>query len=174
MNNRNNVYNRNIIWIFKNRKSKEVKNMINVFDVAKAFLYMESMTPKKLQKLCYYAQSWSLALEEKKLFNDDFEAWVHGPVCRELYSEYKNYGYFEIPQEYEKPANIDKVTMKFLGRVYDTYGEFSGDQLEYLTHLEKPWLEARGNIEEWEPSRNIINNETIKEYYRKLYDEENN
>ncbi|WP_336507207.1 Panacea domain-containing protein [Paenibacillus larvae] len=51
-----------------------------VYDVAKAFLHLESMTPKKLQKLCYYAYSFYLAIYEKKLFDDNFEAWVHGPV----------------------------------------------------------------------------------------------
>ncbi|MDI9482523.1 MAG: hypothetical protein QM315_04995 [Bacillota bacterium] len=28
---------------------------ISIFDVAKTFLHLESMTHKKLQKICYYA-----------------------------------------------------------------------------------------------------------------------
>lgn len=37
------------------------------------------ITPKKLQKILYYAQAWFLANEGKPLFeNDVFEAWRHG------------------------------------------------------------------------------------------------
>ncbi|WP_374049741.1 type II toxin-antitoxin system antitoxin SocA domain-containing protein [Paenibacillus larvae] len=35
----------------------------------------------------------------KKLFDDNFEAWVHGPVNPQLYTEYREYGWQEIPQE---------------------------------------------------------------------------
>ena len=31
----------------------------DVFDLADAFLCIDSMTHKKLQKLCYYAKAWS-------------------------------------------------------------------------------------------------------------------
>ena len=40
----------------------------------------EVLTNLKLQKLMYYSQAWHLALRDIPLFNEDFQAWVHGPV----------------------------------------------------------------------------------------------
>ena len=50
----------------------------------------------KLQKLVYYAQAWHLALRDVPLFEEDFEAWVHGPVIPALYQEYKKFGWRPI------------------------------------------------------------------------------
>jgi len=44
----------------------------------------------KLQKLLYYIQSWHLVFFDKKLFDDDFQAWVHGPVSRKIYDTFKD------------------------------------------------------------------------------------
>ena len=49
----------------------------DIFDLADAFLSIESMTHKKLQKLCYYAKAWYLALYDENLVTEEFEAWVH-------------------------------------------------------------------------------------------------
>ena len=59
--------------------------MFTIFDIANWFLSKEGMTHKKLQKLCYYAQAWYLALYKNKLIDGYFEAWVHGPVNSSLY-----------------------------------------------------------------------------------------
>ena len=57
--------------------------MASVFDVAKYILNNKGrMSTWKLQKLCYYSQAWSLAWTETPLFEEDFEAWKNGPVCR--------------------------------------------------------------------------------------------
>ena len=86
-----------------------------VFDVANWFLSKESMTPKKLQKLVYYAYSWYLTLvnESKddltaKLFTSRLEAWVHGPVFPELYQKYKGYSSIDEVRD----MNIDGVSRR--------------------------------------------------------------
>ena len=61
--------------------------MYRIFDIANWFLKKESMDQKKVQKLCYYAQAWSLALFNKPIIDCKFEAWAHGPVCSELWNE---------------------------------------------------------------------------------------
>ena len=43
----------------------------------------------KLQKLVYYCQAWSLAWDDKPLFDEDFEAWANHPVCPELFKHHK-------------------------------------------------------------------------------------
>src|SRR3546814_15090645 len=50
------------------------------------------LTPMKLLKLVYIAYGWSLALLRKKLFDEQFRAWDHGPVVRSLYHEFKHFG----------------------------------------------------------------------------------
>uniref|UniRef100_A9A748 Putative prophage protein (Ps3) n=1 Tax=Methanococcus maripaludis (strain C6 / ATCC BAA-1332) TaxID=444158 RepID=A9A748_METM6 len=141
---------------------------IQIFDVAKWFLNKESMSHKKLQKLCYYALSWYSAVYDKELIPTvEFEAWVHGPVIRELYENYKSYKFFDIPKETEKP-DFSKELNNFLDSIYETYGEMSGDELESLTHQEEPWINARMGLKDYESSKNIINNEIIKKFYRNM------
>jgi uncharacterized phage-associated protein len=62
---------------------------LNVFDVAAYILHaLGETTAMKLQKLCCYAQAWSLAWDNVPLFPEEFEAWANGPVCRELYNKH--------------------------------------------------------------------------------------
>lgn len=64
-----------------------IKQRGDIFDLAKAFLYISSMTNKKLQKLCFYAKAWYLALYDENLISEPFEAWVHGAVQPSLYQK---------------------------------------------------------------------------------------
>jgi uncharacterized phage-associated protein len=142
--------------------------------VANWFLSKSAMSHKKLQKLCYYAEAWHLALYNSPLFKEcHFEAWVHGPVCPKLYDQYKGYGWADIPRRSNKPV-IDPETDEFLDIVYTTYGEFSGHQLENISHNETPWLKAREGLEEWEASSKIIDPEIMREYYHSLYEASQN
>ena len=61
--------------------------MATVFDVAKYILDKAgSMSAMKLQKLVFYSQAMSLVWDDLPLFDDDFEAWDKGPVCRALFN----------------------------------------------------------------------------------------
>lgn len=143
---------------------------MSINDLANWFLSKSKMPHKKLQKLCYYAVAWHYALYDSKLVSDDtFEAWVHGPVSQELWHEYKRYGWDDIPKNNDVP-DFGETINDFLEIVYNTYGEFSGHQLEALTHNEEPWLEARDDLEEYEASNNPINIDTMKTYYKSIYD----
>lgn len=155
------------IYYFKGRVNKMAET--NIFEVAKAFLSIEPMTHKKLQKLCYYAYAWYLTLYKKKLFDNKFEAWIHGPVNPELYHRYKEYGWDLIPKV-EEPLNLNSKIIEFVHEVFDSYGHLDGDQLEYLTHTEQPWQSARHGLESWEPSRNVLDDKIIMEYYRKVFE----
>jgi uncharacterized phage-associated protein len=147
---------------------------VDVKDVAKAFLTIAPMTHKKLQKLSYYAYAWYYTLFGEKLFNNHFQAWVHGPVSPELYHEYKTYGWREIETADELPRSFeqDSELFSFIHEVYESYGHLNGDQLEYLTHIEEPWKEARGNLGELDPCTNVIKDETILRYFQKVLENE--
>lgn len=47
------------------------------FSIADWFLSHVTCNHKKLQKLCYYARAWSLALRRQRIISGDFEAWAH-------------------------------------------------------------------------------------------------
>ena len=137
----------------------------DVFALARAFLSISSMTHKKLQKLCYYAKAWYLAMYDKNIISEPFEAWVHGAVQPELYRKYRVYGFSDIPRELDK-SNIPEEFLSFAHEVYDAYGHLSGDDLEKLHHDEEPWREARGGCKPWENCNNVISETTMKLYYR--------
>ena len=148
------------------------KSKLKALDVAQYFIYLanqenKSITNKKLQKLVYYAQAWSLALNNKKLFSEHIEAWVHGPAIRTLYVQYKNFGFGPIEEEV-KDTSINKITGKnkeLLNEVWGAYGKLDAGYLEMLTHSERPWQEAREGLQSHENSENTISIKTMKSYY---------
>jgi uncharacterized phage-associated protein len=119
--------------------------MARVLDVAAYILVKRGpMTVMKLQKLCYYAYGYHLAWEGRRLFPEHFEAWVNGPVCRDLYREHR--GQFklapgEIPGD---PAALDQGERESVDLVLDAYADLTAQQLSAMTHNERPWIAARG------------------------------
>ena len=141
----------------------------DVFDLAKAFLSIESMTHKKLQKLCYYAKAWYLALYDENIIDEAFEAWVHGAVQPLLYQEYKIYEFGYIPL-FAEAELLPEEFVSFAQQIYDSYGELDGDELERLNHSEKPWINAREGLKPWQGCNRIISENDMKEYYREFID----
>ena len=139
----------------------------DVFIMAKAFLTISEMTHKKLQKLCYYAKAWYLAIYDQNIVSDAFEAWVHGAVQPGLYQFYKKYGYSQIPREMNKMM-IPEEYLFFAQEIYDSYGHLTGDELETLNHSEMPWQNARVGFKPWENCNVVISEDDMKEYYRKM------
>ena len=139
----------------------------DVCDLANAFLCISSMTHKKLQKLCYYAKAWYLALYDTNLICEPFEAWVHGAVQPELYQKYKPYGFNYIPRSFST-VGIPEEFLDFSHEIYRSYGHLSGDDLERLNHGEMPWLNARVGLQRWQSSHNVISEEDMKFYYRAM------
>lgn len=127
----------------------------------------EEITHLKLQKLVYYVQAWFLALYNKRLFADRFEAWIHGPVVRSLYHIFKDHSWKPITDKVDCPvfpANVNN----HIKEVLDAYGELTAEDLEYIVHREKPWLKARGDLHPLEPSTALIDEKEMKSFYKKL------
>lgn len=143
----------------------------DIFDLANSFLTIEPMTHKKLQKLCYYAKAWYLALNDYNLIQEPFEAWVHGAVQPDLYAKYRSYGFQFIPMFDGDRTKLPEEFMSFAREVFHAYGELDGDQLEKLNHQEEPWIKARGNLKPWESCNRTISEDDMKSYYRKMLTE---
>lgn len=127
----------------------------------------DSITHLKLQKLVYYAQSWSLAIFNQPLFDEDFEAWVHGPALRSLYQKYKKYGWEGLPQPSKHPS-LDDPVPDLLRDIVEIYGTQTAKRIETLTHSETPWIEARNGLPADAPSNAKISKETMRKFYTSL------
>lgn len=145
---------------------------LKVQDVGRYFIYLSNkenkpITNKKLQKLVYYAQAWSLVLNNKKLFNEPIEAWVHGPAVRSLYTKYKEFGFSPIKEDVSSNSIeiISTNAKKLLNEIWRVYGRLDAGYLEMLTHSEDPWLEAREGLQSYENSSSEISIKTIKKFY---------
>ena len=145
--------------------------MENIYDIAKWFLNKSSMTPKKLQKMVYYAYAWFITLMnedanniENRLFNVSPQAWVHGPVFPNLYQKYKDYGYSDIPAE-EAEFNFNEDVEDVLNQVWEVYGKYNANELESLTHQELPWRNARTGCSPFSVCTNDISDKDIFECY---------
>ena len=136
---------------------------------------IKNLNHLKLQKLLYYIQSWHLVFRNKnKLFNNNFEAWVHGPVIRDVYNHFKveSVLYKNLSEDSSRTITLsdylEEEQIEIITDVLNEYGDKSPYYLECLTHEEKPWIEARGNCEENQICSTEINNDTINTYYTSL------
>lgn len=124
------------------------------------------ITNKKLQKLLYYAQVWSVVLNEEKLFPERIEAWVHGPAIPTIYRKFKDFEFNPIQLDTTDASfNFSKKQNDLLESIWSIYGKYNAEYLEALTHSELPWQEARKETSPSEPSNNIISLATAKKFY---------
>lgn len=125
----------------------------------------------KLQKLLYYLQAWSLGINKERFLNCNFEAWVHGPVSRELYNRFKEtrslYSFIITSDVLnDDPSSaIDSSDIEFINFILDNYAGFSGAELESMTHKEIPWIEARQGFSPMQSCSRVISEETMMKYY---------
>ena len=127
----------------------------------------------KLQKLIYYSQAWSLALNGKPIFEEPIEAWKNGPVVRNLLEKTRNdYNISSVSSG--DPSLIDEDFQDTIIAVIIYYGQKSGQWLQNLVHSEEPWIEARRNATKYKSlfsdiSYNVvISQEKMKDYYSSL------
>ena len=124
------------------------------------------LTDIQVQKLVYYAYSWYMVKNKgEKLFDENPEAWIHGPVFKSLYKNMKINR--DIMEGINFDDRLDVETKRFLDIIYNVYGKFSGNELERMTHSESPWINARKGLESNEHSNNIISDEDIMNCYGK-------
>jgi len=144
-------------------------DLIARYFISKANQDKKSITNKKLQKLLYYAQAWNIVFNKEKLFEEDIEAWVHGPAVRDVYVKYKKYGFGEIRERVglEEVKKISGKEKDLLNEVWKVYGKYDADYLEELTHSEEPWQEAREGLAGGEMSNNVISVSSMGKFYRK-------
>src|SRR6056297_940953 len=144
-------------------------NEIGKLESAVRYLLMQTseITPLALQKLLYFAQGFQKAFSNSFLFEEDCEAWVHGPVYRNIYEKYRSHGYNPIEDNelsYEI-INLSEDEKELLDHIVLYFGCYSGKVLEKMTHSEEPWRVARHGLMGWEISDKPIEKDEIGSYF---------
>lgn len=115
----------------------------------------------KLQKLVYLANAWSLGWTAKPLVRNNFEAWVNGPVERELWA-LQRYG--TVPKY---SGQLDSDAKAIVDAVLNEYGNTSAADLVVMCH-EQPWDEARAGLPSDARSTQVLRESSIRAYYGNL------
>lgn len=138
--------------------------------ISYVFEQLEEVTPLTLQKLLYFIQGESYALNGTPMFYETCQAWVHGPVYPEVYDMFWDFKYNPIEDarfaifEGADDSLVDKER-RVIDLVVNTFGQYSGKTLEKITHEEDPWKLARTGYADSIPSNEPILLDSIKVYY---------
>ena len=179
-----------------NKSSDKINNVIQYL-----LIKCEDITPLALQKSLYYIQGFHFAFYKSFIFTDDCQAWIHGPVYKDVYLRYKDYTFTPIDSptteisgiktsekladyRYAQRSDITRLTAELTttlsateravcDSVIDNLCCYSGKELERFTHHEEPWILTRGNLKTNDSSNKIINKNTIGEYFTKIKEKYN-
>ena len=137
----------------------------SIFDVAEYILSKTgSISTMVLEKLSYYCLVWSLVWFNKPIFQNKFQAWVDGPVCKDLFQKHKGKRVVSA-NSLDSAHSFSEYEKLIMDSVVSIYGKENGEFLSNLTHNEKPWRITRGNIPDNARSTKLISNDLIKEAY---------
>lgn len=112
----------------------------------------------RLNKYLFLSQVVYLAKYEKLLFEDDFKAYVNGPVVEEIMSSYPRL----------RANNNDLITdniKAFLDKIYISLENATYEELIEITHEDPEWINLKNDT--WNaPTMNI---KKYTEEYKKRY-----
>ena len=131
---------------------------------------MGEITPLALQKLLYYSQAFYKLFTGDYLFDNDCEAWIHGPVYKCIYDRYKCFGRGQIEINDSDEILLDEIEDYIVGCVVRYFGCYSGKILEEMTHSEMPWILTRRGLKKDVGCNRIIEKEFIDTYFKNVKD----
>ena len=111
--------------------SGAVHILINCFSATGGRASQSELSIRALQKALYYIQGFFYAFYRAFLFSEDCEAWVHGPVYRDVYPWLTTRG--DLPITAPSDRIIDKVLIgDYFSSVKTKYNMVNpGDIREY-------------------------------------------
>ena len=130
------------------------------------------ITNMSLQKLLYYVKGFGKIFLNTNLFEERCEAWIHGPVFKKIYFKYKIFGNqtleIEKDQNIEENMKLNESERQVVDFVLSNFAIYNGTILREMTHKEKPWKLARKGLSENERSQQLISDESIFDYFKKM------
>lgn len=122
----------------------------------------ETIDELKLQKLLYFAQRESLAINDQPLFQESFEGWVHGPVSTEVRKYFIGTG---------MAINVEDISIdskRIVNNVIEEYGRLASWKLRDLSHEEVSWRNSRIGLNESSRGNRDILLDDIREDAKKV------
>ncbi len=115
-------------------------------DVAAAFLEFarvdeDAVTQMQLHKLLYFAQGLSFGLRGRPLFDDQIEAWQHGPVVPAVRHRC-GVGAAVQSEQFADFGIKDPTENEFVRSVWIRFRDYSASALRAMTHDDGPWSES--------------------------------
>ncbi|WP_104721381.1 Panacea domain-containing protein [Helicobacter mesocricetorum] len=137
--------------------------MVSALELAKYILKVsdKDLSNLELQKTLYFTELDYIKEFDEPLISDDFEAWKYGPVAREVYVEYRNYGANSIDKP-EKETLSKKLTKEQLGIINQSIEKCNKES--YWNLVEKSHKKDGAWDRSFkEDKKEIISKELIKE-----------
>ena len=102
----------------------------------------ELIDEMKLHKITFFIQKESFSRYGEPMFEEDFEGWKLGPVCRAIRKD------FEKIQKFKDKVFLEKENIEIVDFIFEKYKDMNSYELSHLTHLEYSWIKSRiGNGE---------------------------
>lgn len=156
-----------------------------LWEVAKFFIHLEKKRRRemkeappldrwKIQKLCYYAQGYYLAMFGQPLFEEDLIAYFYGPYsadlndkCNEVYNK-RNLNQHKL-ELFEPTISLTIRQMEHSQLIFRMKFLKSGKDLVEESHFEDPWMnESRGFVIGKDKLKDFFDKEEQKNQYVKL------
>ena len=115
----------------------------------------ELIDEMKLHKMTFFIQKESFSKYGKAMFEEDFEGWKLGPVCRVIRKD------FEKIQKFRGKVSLEKENAEIVDFIFKKYKDMNSYELSHLTHLEYSWIKSRIGIEKGENGDVVIAKEDI-------------
>ena len=134
---------------------------------------MDEVTPLALEKLLYFSNGVNYVLNGSQLIDEELQAWVHGPVYKKMYDKYKHKKYNPINDGIYSTHGcmcslLTPEEIKSIDLVINTFGLYSPKILENISHTQDPWKEKRVGYKDDEAGNELIDEQSIKNYYMKF------
>lgn len=142
-----------------------IHNAVDIAEYIISFCYRQKkpITNLQLQKVLYYVQGYSLALNDLPAFQDEIFVWQYGPVVQTVYDKFCMYAAMPIENNYKIELN-DHLLEKLIQIVTVQKIDIPVWDLVDQTHNEAPWKYTKQVY----GIGSIIPKDFIKKYFKSL------
>lgn len=125
----------------------------------------KDLTPLKLQKILYYVATAYFQKTKERLFEEDIQKWQYGPVVKEVYHQFKSFGFHHIAKPKSTMIRDDRNPLSFTRQEYNhleisgntdflqvaevvikNYAPWKAFDLVERTHKENAWKDCESKI----------------------------
>ena len=134
--------------------------------IRQADLAGRPITHLQVQKLTYLAHAFMLALHNRPLIHQEFEAWSCGPINPAIYHCLEYYGGEPVDAPIlAHTETIDPQEQSIIDQVSELYGPLHGTRLSGMANADgTPWHQT------WKKRRRhiVISDKLLRNHYRKM------